>query len=108
MSSSVSNKMIRDLTWDNRSMDESHSAQQVLTKDERETLISINHLLYQLTEKHHCMCCCELCEARAMTDVQEESSFTVNYLADDLPTTAAEDLPGNLGASKNLGARQGV
>lgn len=50
-----------------------------LTEAERANLAQANRLLTGITVAHCHTCACELCEARALTDVQEEASYHVQY-----------------------------
>lgn len=50
-----------------------------LTDAEWSQLAEANRLLTALTAGHRHTCGCPLCEARALTDVQEEGSRTVRH-----------------------------
>lgn len=54
-----------------------------LTVTERVQLTEANRLLTAITTPHHPCCECMLCQARMLTDVQDEASFTVQYMPHD-------------------------
>ena len=51
-----------------------------LTDAERLQLAQANRLLTAITDAHCHSCECCLCEARALTDVQDEEAYHVEYV----------------------------
>jgi hypothetical protein len=57
----------------------------ILSRAERAKLVRVNRILTELTDMPHPLCGCKLCQARTLTDTQDEASFTIPgvTLADD-------------------------
>lgn len=61
-----------------------------LTDDERGLLRAANLSLTKITLEHGISCRCVLCEARMLTDVQEDASYHVQYLPGDQDAEQSE------------------